>query len=118
MTEHQIAPQIEYKTLDDFIEGQNNFHFHFLDDCDTGLLYRTAPHFKRFQDANPDLEKAITKAVVEAVRIARNESRQNLISNLPYDKLYEAYNLMSKLVFTDDTYVMHNGQPDCFFLCR
>jgi hypothetical protein len=112
MAEHQVAPQIEFETLDDFIEGQNNYYAHFLDDCHLGQLYRTKKvHFKRFQEAHPEMEREVTGATVRAVRA---EPRQRL----PYEQLWETYKIMSKLVFVDDKHVMRDGQPDKYFLTR
>nr|MBI4156750.1 hypothetical protein [Candidatus Woesearchaeota archaeon] len=111
MAKHQIAPQKEYKTLEDFIRGQNNFYAHFLDDCQWGQVYRKTPHFKRFQEAHPEMEREVTGATVRAVRA---EPRQKL----PYGQLWETYKIMSKLVFVDDKYVMQDDKPDNWFLCR
>ena len=111
MAEHQVAPIREYETLEDFIRGQNNYYAHFLDDCKWGQLYRERPYFKRFQEAHPEMEREVTGATVRAVRA---EPRQKL----PYEQLWETYKIMSKLVFVDDKYVMRDGQPDAWFLCR
>lgn len=111
MAEHQIVTQKEYATLEDFVRGQNNFYAHFLDDCEWGQLYRKSAHFKRFQKAHPDMETETTRATVSAIRV---KPRQKL----PYEQLFEAYKLMSHLVFVDDEYVMHYGQPDKCFLIR
>jgi len=112
MVEHQIAPQKEYKTLEDFIREQNNFYLYFLDDCFIGNeVYRAQLPFKRFQEQNPEMERDVTKATVQS---KRSKQRQEL----PYEKLWEAYKIMSKLVYVDDEHVMHDGQPDSWYLCR
>ncbi len=112
MTGREVAPQIEFKNLDDFIKDQNNYYAHFLDDCEFNQkIHRIMPHFKRFQEAHPEMEREVTYA---AVRAYRSESRQRL----PHEQLLETYKLMSKLVFVDDKYVMRDGQPDDWFLCR
>lgn len=110
MPEHQIAPQIEFRNLEDFTRRQYNYYAHFLDDCEWGNVYRAQAHFQRFQEANPEMEREVTLAVVRAVRA---ENR-----NLPYEKLWESYKLMSKLVFSDDKYVMRDGKIDDCFLIR
>ena len=112
MAEHQIAPQKEYTTLEDFTRGQNNFFLHFLDDWPVGNdTYRSKPHFKRFQEQNPEMERDVTRATIQAVRA---KPRQEL----PNEQLWEAYKIMSKLVFVDDPDIMRDGQPDSMFLWR
>ena len=111
MAEHQIAPIREYETLEDFSRGQNNFYMYFLDDCGWGRLYRKTSHFQRFQEQHSEMEQKTRMVTVQAVRA---EPRQEL----PYEQLWEAYKIMSKLVFLDDKYVMRDDQPDAWFLCR
>ena len=112
MANHQVAPIREYKTLEDFIRRQNNFYVHFLDDRRLGNeVYRSTAHFKRFQEQHPEMEREVTKATVQA-------ARAKPIQKLPYEQLWEAYKIMSKLVFLDDEYVMRDGQPDALFLCK
>jgi len=111
MTQHLLAPIRKYHTLEDFIKGQNNFYLHFIDDCYIGEIYRKRPHFRRFKKQYPRMEQEITKETVRAIRA-------NPRCELPYKKLWEAYKIMSKLVFLDDEYVMRNGKPDAWFLCR
>ena len=98
MTEPLIVPQREYSTIEEFAEDSNNFFAYFLDDCDYGEMKRGKPHFKRFQEANPDLEEVITKEVVRCIR-------QTPRLKLPYPQLWEAYKLMSQFVFISDPYV-------------
>ena len=114
MAEHQVAPQIEFESLDDFIRGQNNYYAYFLDDCQFGKLYRTEKaNFRRFQEAHPEMEREVTCSTVLALR---SEPRQEL----PYEQLWETYKIMSQLVFVDDQYVMESGggKPDRCFLIR
>lgn len=114
MVEQRIAPQIEFKSLEDFIRGQNNFFCYFLEDCQSGEVYRRTAHFQRFQRAHPDLEREVTN---ETILAARNDPGKKW-KRLPYNQLWEAYKIMSKLVFIDDPEVMRDGQPDEFFLVR
>ena len=112
MVGHQVAPIREFETLEDFTRGQNNFYMHFRDDCYiSNEIYRQNPHFQRFQKQHPEMEQETTRATVQAMR---TEPRQKL----PYEQLWDAYKIMSKLVFLDDKYVMRDGQPDDWFLCR
>ncbi len=111
MAEHEVAPQTEFESLDDFIRGQNNYYAYFLDDCDWGISHRERPPFRRFQEAHPEMERKVTDATIRALRA---ESRQKL----PYEQLWETYKIMSRLVFVDDRSVMRDGQPDKYFLIR
>lgn len=111
MIKGKIASQIEFKSLEEFIKAQNNYYFHFLGDCEMGLFYREKPHFKRFQEKHPELEKEMTVATVQAIRAVPKRE-------LPYEQLWKTYNLMSKLVFVDDPHVMKECEPDNRFLVR
>ena len=101
----EIAPQIEFKSLDNFVKNQNNFYIYFTDDCEAGKIYRKFPHFKRFQEAHSELEKKVTTATVDALR-SKDKSKQKL----PYEELWEAYKCMTKYVFIDDKYVVQDGR--------
>lgn len=109
MNEPQIAEQIEFESLDAFINGRNNFHFHFLDCWLSNTCYRIRPHFKRFQEQYPEIEESVTRLTGEA-------DKENSV--LPHEQLWEAYKLMSKLVFLEDPYVMLKDNPDNEVLCR
>jgi len=112
MVEHEIVPQMEYSTIEEFAEMQNNFYMHFLDDCLVGNMYRTRAPFVRFQKLNPEVESKVTRKVVDNLR---NNPREKL----PYQELFEAYKIMSKLVFIDDEHVVRgDSKPDTWFLCR
>ncbi|MAG78198.1 hypothetical protein CL616_02410 [archaeon] len=113
MAQREIAPQREYETLKDFVDGQNNFYVYFREDQWAQRVYRCRPHFLRFQEANPEIEEELTALTAPAIG-----SRFVNWDILPYEKLWEAYKIMSKLVYVDDPYVMREGQPDAWFLCR
>lgn len=106
MTEPKIVPQIEFKTLKDFIERQNNFYAHFLENNPFGEVRRDKPHFERFQQKHGDLETRLTREVTEARKA--NEK----FSDETWKGLYEAYNLMSELVYKDDEGVRRYSTPD------
>jgi len=101
MVEHQVLQQIKFESLDDFIRGQNKYYAHFLDDCQLGHLHRTTDYFKRFQETHPEMERELTSATILAVR---SEPRQRL----PYEQLWEAYKIMSNLVFVEDIHLIEN----------
>lgn len=106
-----IIPQIEFENLDDFISLQNNYYAHFLGDCEWGQLHREMSHFRRFQKAHPKMEREATSATIQAVR-------RGPIQKLPYEQLWETYKIMSKLVFTNDEYLMQDDPSNEFFLVR
>jgi hypothetical protein len=113
MIDQRIAPQVEYKTLEEFIERSNNFYLFFLPDCWTAQeCYRKKEAFLRFQQSNPEMDKEISGATMHAVRVAPEKP------DLPWEKLFEAYKKMSQLVFVDDEWVMRDGKPDDWYLCR
>jgi hypothetical protein len=108
----QIVPQKQFETIDDFINGSNNYYALFLDDCDWGLEHReTYGCFRRFQAAYPEMERQVTRATVQAVRAGP-------LQKLPWERLWETYKLMSQFVFADDKYATHDGQPHREYLIR
>jgi len=111
MSEPNIAPQTEYKTLDDFMKGQNNFWHFFIEDSFLGRLHRDKVEaYARFEEQNPDFAKELMQ---RATRMYR-ENHQ-----LPWEDLQRAYNLMAKLVHEDDRYVRRDdGSLDTRKLCR
>jgi len=114
MAEHEVVSQMEFATLDDFIKGSNNYYTHFLGDAAWGK--RFTPHFKRFQEAYPEMEREVTAATDRAYNLWVEDSKER--AKLPYEQLWETYKIMSKLVFVDDKYIMRDGKPDSWFLCR
>jgi len=83
-----------------------------LDHCKWGLMKRERrAHFRRFQEAHPEFEREVTRETTEAFKITRT-------NDLPYDKLWETYNLMSKLVHVDDKGVSNSAEVDNRFLTR
>ncbi len=106
MADLRIAPQVEFNSLYAFVEGSNNFQLHFFPNSSHGTVYRNRSVFLRFQKANPNMEKEISEAV------------PNPKEEFPWRKLFEAYKLMSQLVFVDDPAVMRDGQPDRYYLVR
>jgi len=111
MAEQKVASLIQFGTLDDFVDRQDNYWAHFLDDVDFGQMKREHPYFKRFQAAHPEMERQVTEATVRARRAVPRE-------RLPYEQLWETYKLMSKLVFVDDKDLQNYGQSNPYFLTR
>jgi len=77
-------------SLEKFVCYQNNFFSYFLDNCEWGKMKRSKGYFKEFQNLYPEIEKELTNIVVE--------SRINSQKELPYEKLFEAYNLMKEIL--------------------
>jgi len=103
----RIVPQKKFESLDDFKKGQNNYYAYFLEGNGWGEARRILPCFKRFQDLYSELEKEVTKATCEAVSNS---------TELPLELLYDSYNIMSQLVFTDDDDVMEYTKPDEYLI--
>jgi len=108
----KIVPQIQFDTLKDFIAGMNNFHNHFLDDCEFGKEMRERAYFKRFQNKYPELETELTK---ETVRVRRSQEGAEYL----FEKLFSAYKLMSQLVYINDPWLLRaGGELDKKYLTR
>jgi len=109
MKTQQIAPQKEFKSLEEFIKNSNNFYIHFIDyfwmvsEC-----YRKRPAFIRFQEKYPDIEKDLTLKTGSAYKIKKS------LGDLPWEQLFDAYKKMSPLVYLDDEYV--TSHPDYIHL--
>jgi len=117
MTDPKIAPQVEFKSLEDFVRDSNNFFLFFLPDCwASQSSYRTKEAFLRFQKAHPEIDREISQATITAVRDDPTKSFPPKAT--PWEKLFDAYKTMSQLVFADDRYVMRDGKLDDWFLCR
>lgn len=107
MTEPKIVPQKQFESLEDFTDGQNNYYAHFLKGDSWGETRRERPHFQRFQNLHPELEGEVTRATGEA----RSKS-----GRLPYERLFEAYKIMSQLVYADDKGLMAYSNPDEYLI--
>jgi hypothetical protein len=107
MANQRIVPQVEYETLEEFVEGSDNFYLFFGSGFCSEGAYRTRNAFKRFQEAYPELERELALQV-----------NSNSPPELPWQKLFEAYKLMSQLVHEDDPHVMIDGKPDKNYLTK
>tara|TARA_Y100000310_G_scaffold69026_1_gene64407 strand:+ start:21878 stop:22216 length:339 start_codon:yes stop_codon:yes gene_type:complete len=112
MDKTKIVPQVEFSDLAEFKKGENNFHLFFSGGTWIGDGYRAKPVFTRFQKINPELERELTQATVRA------EEQSQERPNLPYEKLFQAYQIMSKLVSVDDEGVTEDGSSNRDFLTR
>ena len=90
----------------------NNFFLYFVDikefPYDDGHNKRNTPHFQRFQQEHPELERQLTEALTEPF-IARSKGRPDatkiafavLEKNEP--QLYEAYLAMRQYIESDNS---------------
>ena len=111
MDKLKIVPQIEFKTLDSFIKGQNNFFHFFIENSDLGQVYRDKVEaYARFKEKNPNFVRELTQRIT---------STPKEDSQFPWNDLYGAYQSMAKLVHEDDGRVKRNdGSFDNRKLCR
>ncbi|MEI7719497.1 MAG: hypothetical protein WCI72_06515 [archaeon] len=118
----KIILQREFTSLDDFVKNSNNFYLHFVGDSGMGRLYRTKDAFKRFQKYHLELEQETTRIVVSDVRDTSLSKWHGPITKTEtWEKLIEAYKLMSQLVYKDDRDVKRpdlGKEFDDWFLCR
>lgn len=112
-----IIPQVEFKSLEDFISEQNNFWIHFVVlNGDTTNHYRERPCFKRYKKLNPEEERNLTESITQ-----KSYSEANLTTETFKDdwkNMWEAYKLMTNLVFKTDRFAMRDGKADKFYLTR
>ena len=85
------VPQVRFNTLREFRRGSNNFYCHFLKHA---TRIRADPYYQEFMEKYPDLEKELTEVVT---------NNSGTFDNLPWERLWEAYNLMAELVKADYT---------------
>lgn len=111
MEQKNIVSLKQFKTLEEFIEAQNNFYLHFCSESIFGSDYRSNRYFIRFKEKYPQLEESAKKATLDAINSVQSKE-------LPYEILFEAYNLMSLLVYVDDPIIIREGRVDEYFLTR
>lgn len=104
MAEQEIIPQVQFESLDYFIKGEINYHSHFLKGNRWGESRREHPHFIRFKELNPELEMETTQATLKAR------------GKLPYEILFETYQLMSQLVYVGDADAMEYNPSNQFLI--
>ena len=88
-----------------------NYWAHFYEGNTFGESKRNTPHFRRFQEQNPEMEKELTDAVTEA----RNKPIRSL-GDLPLEQLFKSYPLMSQLVYADDSGVMQYSDQSMYLI--
>ncbi len=104
----KVAKLVRYETLEGFVEGQNNFYFHFLPEGSfVGDIYKTQPHYRRFKALHPELDSSL-----------KAKLSQRKVGSDAYKELFKAYAIMSELVSVDDPHVREDGKVNDQFLLR
>jgi len=97
--------QVQFESLDAFIVGQNNFYNIFDLSSDIGRSYREhRPAFKRFQEAEPQLESSATQEVTQ-IMINHKHPKDFALDYIPretFSKMFTAYKIMSDMVYDTD----------------
>lgn len=84
----------QIKTLDEFIEKQGDFYFHFIGGK-IGDVYRSAQYFKEFKKDCPEFVDKLTKEITEIVKKKKQyPSMEEFRRNLPNEDLFFVYDLM------------------------
>jgi hypothetical protein len=91
-----------FRGLNDFRKHSDNFILFFMRGNE---IYRKRPVFRRFAKRFPKLEVEITESITKITRepIVTLEPRMN---QMPWEKLFDAYNKMSRLLYRSDAYVV------------
>ncbi len=110
----KIVPQQQFDSLGDFIENSNNFHGYLI--FDGARSREHEPFYQRFAEAAPELAAELRKEMT-----MRNRARAMVYGEpwdkvFPWEKLWEAYKLMSNLVYVGDPWV--KDEDDAGFLIR
>jgi len=102
------APQRGFKSLDEFIDGMGNFRYYFHVDSPFIIqkIKRNRPVYQRFKKQHPELDQTLTLKVTESEESIVKTKRT---IGLPYEELFEAYQLMSELVFVGDEHTLTEG---------
>ncbi len=91
----KVIPQKQFDTLDEFIDGCNNYAMLFQIG---GEDYReTTPAYDRFKEQNLEFDSKLKQRMNE-INIDNPK--------IPWDKLWDSYKLMSQLVYEDDPFAI------------
>lgn len=133
----EIAPLLKFESLDEFIKGKGNFHWYFVDRNNNSI--RRLHCYQRFKKKYKNLDKLLTKFYsckfdigAEATKnvnfkpvLIEDDEFKKKIGNMEkqekreiYKKLFEAYKLMSQLVYRDDKFVVSDGKVNELYLIR
>ena len=90
------VPQVQFATLEEFIEGSNNFFSTFLNNHRSR---RNHPFYQRFRSLYPELCSFLEQEITIK---NYNKPRIPIEKKWPWEKLWEAYSLMSELIYLGD----------------
>ncbi len=118
-----IVKQVEFSSVEDFTLNSANYWTHFSSNYPAGLAHRIRPHFLRFQNTYPEMERKLTLETGDALEIQMKTGDRNGVLSFPKElqtKLWDSYKLMSQFVYIDDPFITRtpDGQPDKWRLCR
>ncbi len=105
-----IVPQHQFASLEKFIDGCNNYFSIFFDNHSSR---KDEPFYTRFREANPVLASELESNMTLD---KYNDWTVEWEKRFPWDKLWEAYKIMSNLIHVGDPYVQ--GADDDGFLTR
>ena len=113
---HKVE-QRQFASLDEFIEGQNNFYYHFLDGAaEMTEMKLERPVYQRFQAQYPEFCGELRRKATLNWQNYRSQKVKvgSVYDYLPMEDLFKAYQLMSELVDRNDPYVMDVQPPDFY----
>lgn len=118
------VPMKQFATLEDFINGSNNFMLYFQEDNFLGDRYREKPVWTRFWCEDRQFARDLMERTTMMMNELFEKQKTMTISKrdknaLPWEDLYKAYQSMSGLVAKDDPHVRkEDGSFDSYYLCR
>lgn len=99
----------QFTTLDEFIDGSNNFYMYFQNGNVFGEARRENSVYERFSELYPLATQTLTAMVTRA--------RQHPVCDLPHSMLYGAYKVMTNLIDKNDKYALNSkGVPNEWYL--
>lgn len=117
MVEPKIVSQHQFASLDDFIKNNNNFYARLVVDSACTKIGRDDwPVYERFNHDFPELAAELREKMTMLNYRDAMGSDETWREIFPWDKLWEAYKIMSNLVYLDDPEV--KGENDSDFLTR
>ena len=120
MSDFEKADMKQFETLEEFKKGSNNYWVTFVEGEGVfAYIYRGKKSFERFQEKYPEIEEKLTDEVTKLMKEDHPSFYypENFEDNI-YEKMFEAYKLMSQLVSVDDKDVIRDGEVDERYLLR
>ncbi len=108
MEQGKIVLQVQFSSLEAFVAGMNNYCAHFYRGNTWAETRRSRPHFIRFKEQNPEMERDLTDKVTAVMAATRKKE------DLPLELLFESYGIMSHLVYADDSGVITYSHPEMY----